>query len=508
MLSTLSEKKMHAVRWGVFLAWCLLIVSLFYDPVSAVLTQPENDWSWLADPALAVAADPTQCVSAQGYCVPLEPYAIGTRVFWGMVVPSAIFIVLVFGHEFWRRICPLYFFSQLPRALGLKPLLDIERNIWLQNNHFYVQFVLFLLGITARILLVNSVRPAVAVFFILTLLSAAGMVALYGGRSWCHYVCPFGMVQTVFTGPRGLLDSQAHKAAPYSLTQSMCRTVDSQSQEQSACVSCKSACMDIDSERAYWEQLHKPGRRLVQYGYLGLVTGYFCYYALYAGNFKYYFSGVWSHESRTVAALTDPGFYVLGPLNAIPKIIAAPLTLTAFAAASCWLCTRLERYYRGYLKKKQPLATAELSLHRMFSVCTFLAFNIFFIYGGRPEINHWPLAAQFGFQAVIAIVSSLWLYRTWGRSQRQYQKESLADKLRRQLQKLPMNVAELLGDRPLEQLSPEELDILAQTLPQVATIAEPSADGQQSLPQTVLKRSLPITALRKPALPTTQIRQR
>ncbi len=43
-----------------------------------------------------------------------------------MVVPSAIFVVLVFGHEFWRRICPLYFFSQLPRALGMKPLLNIE----------------------------------------------------------------------------------------------------------------------------------------------------------------------------------------------------------------------------------------------------------------------------------------------------------------------------------------------------------------------------------------------
>ncbi|MGI8935796.1 MAG: 4Fe-4S binding protein, partial [Phormidesmis sp.] len=203
MLSTLSEKKMHVVRWGVFLAWCLLIVSLFYDPVSAVLTQPENDWSWLADPTLAVATDPAQCVRAQGYCVPLEPYAISTRVFWGMVVPSAIFVVLVFGHEFWRRICPLYFFSQLPRALGMKPLLNIERNTWLQNNHFYVQFVLFFLGITARILLINSVRFAVGVFFVLTLLAAAGVVALYGGRSWCHYVCPFGMVQTVFTGPRG-----------------------------------------------------------------------------------------------------------------------------------------------------------------------------------------------------------------------------------------------------------------------------------------------------------------
>lgn len=500
MLSTLSEKRMHLVRWGVFLAWLLLIISLFYDPVSTVLTHPDNPWSWLADSTINRAADPASCIRVQNHCIPLEPYAIGTRVFWGMVIPSAIFIVLVFGHEFWRRICPLYFFSQLPRALGMKPLLNIEQNIWLRNNHFYVQFVLFFWGITARILLVNSVRPALGLFFILTLLSAAGVVALYGGRSWCHYVCPFGMVQTVFTGPRGLLDSTAHQAPPYSLTQSMCRTVDDQGQEQSACISCKSACMDIDSEQAYWEQLHKPGRRLVQYGYLGLVIGYFCYYGLYAGNFDYYFSGVWSHEPGTIAALLKPGFYVAGQEVAIPKLVAAPLTLAAFAAASCWLCTHVERSYRGYLKRKEPTAPADQGLHRMFSVCTFLAFNGFFIYGGRPEIDRWPLAAQFGFQAIVAIASSLWLYRTWGRSREQYQKESLADKLRRQLKRLPA-IGEVLGDRTLEQLSAEELSILAKAMPPAVPPIEPD---QHALPPTVLKRS-PSPSL---PLPTTQIRHR
>ena len=518
MLSTVSERKTHLIRWGIFLAWGLLIVSLFYDPVSAVLTDPGNAWSPLADENIAIANNPAQCISAQGYCIALAPYAIGTRVFWGMVVPSAIFIVLVFGHEFWRRLCPLYFFSQLPRALGMKPLLNIDGNQWLQTYHIYVQFGLFYLGITARILLVNSVRPAVGLFFLLTLLSAAGVVALYGGRSWCHYVCPFGMVQTVFTGPRGLLDKPAHTAEPYSLTQSMCRTVDEQGLEQSACISCKSACMDIDAEKAYWSQMHEPGRKLVQYGYLGLVVGYFAYYWLYAGNFEYYFSGVWSHESRTLAALLDPGFYVLGRAIAVPKLVAAPLTLAAFAAAGCWLCTQLERYYRGYLKSKQTArqktieqtdSIAEMSLHRVFSLCTFLAFNIFFIYGGRPEINQLPVALQFGFQGAIAAVSSLWLYRTWGRSYQTYQTESLVDKLRRQLKKLPVDVAALLGDRTLEQLKPEELNILAQTLPQLSSPGlscqgnnNPSS-AEIHLPRTVLKRNLPSATSPKTTQPKT-----
>ena len=546
MLSNVSEKKLHIVRWVVFLAWALLTVSLFYDPFSAVLTSPQTNWSPLADHTL----DLTQCISVQSHCLSLAPYAVGTRIFWGMVIPSAIFVVLVFGHEFWRRICPLYFFSQLPRALGLKPLLNIERNQWLKNNHFYVQFVLFFIGITARILIINSFRTVAGVFFILTLLAAAGIVTLYGGRSWCHYICPFGMVQTVFTGPRGLLDSKAHTAAPFSITQSMCRTADDQEQEQSACVSCKSACMDIDAEQSYWEQLYKPGRKLVQYGYLGLVIGYFCYYALYAGNFEYYFSGAWSHESQSAATLLSPGFYFQGQEIGIPKLVAAPLTLTAFAASSCWICTRLERYYRGYLKHQSLSAgaeepskeqaeerteeLAEQSLHRVFSVCTFAAFNFFFVYGGRPEINRLPLVVQFGFQAVVAMVSSLWLYRTWGHSHRRYQTEKLADKMRRQLQKLSINVAELLGDsglsgsrqeklrhRTLENLSAEELNILTQTLPQVIApeakessaieLTEVKASLPKviaSLPKTVIKRNLPIAGPDHTHLLKTHLRKR
>ncbi|MFK8185287.1 MAG: 4Fe-4S binding protein [Phormidesmis sp.] len=464
MLSTLPEKKLHIVRWCIFLTWCLLIVSLFYDPLSAVLSDPQTSWSWLADRHVALSADPSECIKAQGQCIPLDPYPIGTRIFWGMVVPSAIFIVLVFGHEFWRRICPLYFFSQLPRALKIEPLFNIERNTWLKQNHFYLQFVLFYLGITARILFVNSSRATAGTFFILTLLFAAGMVILYGGRSWCHYVCPFGMVQTVFTGPRGLLASQAHTAKPYSITQSMCRTVDSAGNEQSACISCKSACMDIDAEESYWAQLYKPGRRLVQYGYLGLVIGYFCYYWLYAGNFAYYFSGVWSHEMLSVDTLLGPGFYIFQQAIAIPKLIAAPLTLAIFAAASCWICTGIERFYRGALKRRNPTATAEQSLHRMFSVCTFAAFNIFFIYGGRPEINNLPVFAQFGFQAMIAIVSSLWLYRTWGRSVEHYAQEGAAEKRRRQLRKRPVDVASFLKGKTLEQLDAKEVAVLFELL--------------------------------------------
>ena len=517
MLSTVSEKSFHTVRWILFLAWALLIASLFYDPFSAVLTHPENDLSPLSDGVLEIAQDPARCVNAQGYCVPLLPaYPIALRVFWGMVVPSAIFIVLVFGHEFWRRICPLYFFSQLPRALKLQPLLKIEQNRWLQNNHFYLQFILFFLGITARILVTNSVRPVAGIFFILTLLLAAGVVALYGGRSWCHYVCPFGMVQTVFTGPKGLLAKSAHTAQPFTLTQSTCRTIDANGTEQSACVSCKSACMDIDAEQSYWEQMYKPGRRLVQYGYLGLVVGYFCYYGLYAGNFFYYFSGVWSHETGAIAALGYPGFYLFNREIAIPKLVAAPLTLAAFAMASYAICTRIEQRYRGHLKRKASAQgidesdIPEKSLHRMFSVCTFLAFNLFFVYGARPEIIRWPIVAQFAFQTLIAVVSSLWLYRAWERSSLLYKKEKVADKQRQQIKRLPIDVENLLGDRKVDGLSALELNVLAQTLPSLAVQSkktEAQNPPETPLPKTAIRRSPYSDLVTRTNLSKTQIRE-
>ncbi|MEM9486120.1 MAG: hypothetical protein AAGA83_20785, partial [Cyanobacteria bacterium P01_F01_bin.116] len=106
--------------------------------------------------------------------------------------------------------------------------------------------------------------------------------------------------------------------------------------------------------------------------------------------------------------------------------------------------------------------------HRLFSFCTFLAFNIFFIYGGRPEINGWPLVLQLTFQAMIALVSGIWLYRTWERNPEQYLRESVADKLKRQLAKLPSELLKPLISGSIEQLTANEIYVLAKTLPHTA----------------------------------------
>jgi hypothetical protein len=57
-------------------------------------------------------------VMVQGHPLPALPYAMGNRIFWTMVLPLVPIFLMVFGHEAWRRICPLSHFSQIPHLLG------------------------------------------------------------------------------------------------------------------------------------------------------------------------------------------------------------------------------------------------------------------------------------------------------------------------------------------------------------------------------------------------------
>ena len=69
---------------------------------------------------------------------------------------------------------------------------------------------------------------------------------------------------------------------------------------------------------------------------------------------------------------------------------------------------------------------------------------------------------------MIALVSGIWIYRTWERSPDQYMRESLADKLKRQLAKLPAELLSPLVCGSLDQLSADEVYVLAKTLPHTA----------------------------------------
>lgn len=473
MLTQVPEKKMHIVRWLLAVGWLTLIFSLLYDPISPWFTDPSN----LSSP---FHLHPEKCVKVQEVCLPQHPYGMGARIFWAVVLPIGIMILLVFGHELWRRICPLYFFSQIPRALGLQrkrkvvspstgsvryELASVEKESWLGRNYLYLQFGLFYLGLNIRILFVNGDRLAMTIFLLFTISSAILVGFLFKGRSWCQYFCPMAPVQMFYTGPRGLLGTDAHLSPPQSITQSMCRTLDSSGQEKSACVSCQSPCIDIDAERSYWEGITRPDQKLVFYGYFGLMLGFYFFYFLYAGNWDYYYSGAWTHEEGQLGTLLKPGFYIFNHPIPIPKLIAAPLTLAVFGAASYLICQTLERAFRAYLKRTNKSLSDEQILHICFVLCTFVSFNVFFMFGGRPNIGLLPNWGVLVFNGFIVLISSLWLYRSLGRTKDRYSRESLANSLRRQLNKLAIDWVKFLEGRSLEDLIPDEVYVLAKVLP-------------------------------------------
>ncbi|MBR8835497.1 MAG: EF-hand domain-containing protein [Stigonema ocellatum SAG 48.90 = DSM 106950] len=473
MLANISERQIHRVRWVLSIGWLILIVSLFYDPITSWLTYPENTLSPLK-------INLENCVIVQGSCLKETPYALGAPIFWGVIVPSSIFILLVFGHEFWRRICPLSFISQIPRALKWQrqkknvtqktdkvknELVKVAKNSWLFRNAIYLQCGLFFLGLCSRILFVNSNRLALGIFLLGTIVAAIVVGYLYGGKSWCHYFCPMAPVQKIYGEPRGLLNSTAHEGDQQKITQSMCRTLSKDGKELSACVACNSHCMDIDAERSYWENITQPDQQWLYYSYVGITIGYFAYYYLYAGNWNYYTSGVWAHEENQWATLLKPGLYLFGQAIPIPKLVTVPLTLGIFALGGYWVGKSIEKRYKAHLLRKRRAASPEIIRHRIFTVSTFFIFNFFFIFAGRNYIRLLPNFLQYIFPILIATCSTLWLYRTWGRGRDLYLREGLTNRLRKQLQKLNLDTSRFLEGRSLDELSSDEVYVLAKVLP-------------------------------------------
>jgi Cyclic nucleotide-binding domain/4Fe-4S binding domain len=473
MFSQISERLMHRVRWVLTSLWLLLIGSLLIDPLTPWLTDSKQSWS-------PFYIDPTICVKVQGKCLFEQPYSLAPTIFWGAIVPSAIFILLICGHELWRRICPLSFLSQIPRALGKQrqirrtnpktgvvrhELAKVKPASWLGRNYQWVQFGWLYVGLCARILFINSDRTSLFIWFAVTIIAAIAVGYFYGGKAWCQYFCPMAPVQQIYAEPGGLFASKA-QVGDRQITQSMCRTVEADGTERSACVACQNPCIDIDAERAYWDGVTQPYQRWLYYGYIGLVVGYFSYYYLYAGNWDYYFSGAWARQPNQLTTLLDPGFYIFKNPIPIAKIVAVPLTLGLFSYAGYAIGCFIEKQYRAYLdRRKQPVSN-EIFQHRLFTVGTFLVFNFFFIFGGRPLILLLPFPLQFLYEAVLTGLSTLWLYRTWHRSPERYDRENLATRLRRQLVKLQINVEQYLSGRSLADLSSDEVYVLAKIIPE------------------------------------------
>jgi CRP-like cAMP-binding protein len=469
MLYQTSERTMRTVRTVLLVAWFVLIVSLFWDPLTPLLTAPDN----LASP---FHLHGTQ-VLVQGQPLSADPYPMGNRMFWTMVLPLVPIFLMVFGHEAWRRVCPLSHFSQIPHMLGwqrktkvlnrrsgrVDRVLALLPEDWLRRNHLYFQFGFLTIGVCARLLFVNADRIALVGIFVFILGFALLIGLLYGGKTWCNYFCPISVIQDIYTGPGGLLDSKAHTSTT-PVTQSMCRAPDPHG-DRSICVGCTSNCPDVDLENSYWKTLDSDQKRFMYYGFFGLVFAFYTYYFVYSGGWDYYMTGAWTHESGQLGKLFAPGFYIAGTAIPIPKIIAAPLYFIVCIAVAYGLFLLIERGYARFAAwRGRPLSKARLR-HHMLTVCVFLTFNLFYVFAGRPNILLMPPWAIKIIDALIVLVSVVWMARSLARDADVYRRERSARSLRDQLVRMGFHSEEVLEGRPIDQLSADEIYVLAKTLP-------------------------------------------
>jgi hypothetical protein len=405
MLAAVSEGTMRVIRAVLALGWVMLTASLFWDPLTLHWTMPgaSSTWLWLGSPS-----------NVQGARFVEAPYAVGAHVFWTFIIPVVPLFLMVFGHNTWRRLCPLSFLTQLPGYLGLQRQMAgrnrppvIAATAWLRRRAWRVQFGLLVLALAARLLFINSDRLALGLFMVGVMGLALLVGALWGGKTWCHTLCPINVVQMMYTGPGGLLEGREGGVA---LPKSMCRA-PSPTGDVARCVGCVRACPDIDQEKSYAATLAGADGQLVYYGFFGLIVGFYAYFFLYSGDWGYYFSGDWSHVPSQAAELLSPGFYLGGQAIAIPKLIAAPATLLIAVLAAWGLGNTLEKGYAAWRVRRERPVSALTLRHRCFSVSAFLSINVFYLFSGRSNLGLLPDPVIAAVNFLLVALTTAWLVK-------------------------------------------------------------------------------------------------
>ncbi|MFM7438655.1 MAG: cyclic nucleotide-binding protein, partial [Snowella sp.] len=140
-----------------------------------------------------------------------------------------------------------------------------------------------------------------------------------------------------------------------------------------------------------------------------------------------------------------------------------PLVLGSFTAITIILGRAIEAQAQSYFQEYFNVKP-EIIRHRLFAISTFLIFDFFFLFAGRPLLLLLPIWVQYVFDLSLVFLSTLWLQKTWNQSREIYSRESLALRLRKQLEKLQLDVSQFLEGRSLKDLKPNEIYVLAKVL--------------------------------------------
>jgi hypothetical protein len=317
---------------------------------------------------------------------------VGMRLFWTVTIATIPALIVVGGFHFWRKICPLALVGQLGRLVGKQGAR--KAGPWLATNYLYVQGGVLFFGLAVRLVATNGTPWALAAFLGAVVLVAATMSFLYTGKTWCNYVCPVGLVEKIYTEPVGREGSS--QCAP--------------------CSACKKNCPDIDLEQGYWKEAAATPRRVVYFAWPGVVVAFYAYYYFCSGGWDYYFSGAWTREPEQWRLAFAPGF-TFAP--AIPRLVAAPLTLAFGGAVSFVVFAGVERLLR-------PRLAAERARHLTLVLAGFTAFLLFYLFAGQPTLAKAPWWVKRAVEAGVIGAAVLMLARRLGRSEQTYVSEKFA----------------------------------------------------------------------------------
>ncbi|HTJ43122.1 MAG TPA: 4Fe-4S binding protein, partial [Kofleriaceae bacterium] len=383
----------------------------------------QGGWSAFTDngaaPKFLVGFRLVMCVALATTFPVLLGIEHGNRILWTMCIAALPFFWTVAGYHVWRRVCPLAVVGQVGRLVG-RPGAR-KAGDWLSKNYLYVQLGLMWVGLSMRLIATNGSGTWVAGFLGVVAVVALTISFAYAGKTWCNYICPVGLVEKIYTEP-----APAARPSDAGRVNSQC----------APCVACKKHCPDIDLEQGYWKEMQETPRRVAYFAWPGLVVGFYVYYWLVAHTWDYYFTGAWTYEKDLPSKMFDAGFWFA---TSVPRVIAAPLSLIVFGAASFLIASTIEKLALAYATRKlapdakdakQDREEATIRVrHRMLAVCGFAAFNAFYFFAGQPTLRRLPAWVVTGWGALVVFSSAAIFFRRWGRKEADYVQEKFAEKI-------------------------------------------------------------------------------
>ncbi|MCX5743660.1 MAG: HEAT repeat domain-containing protein [Proteobacteria bacterium] len=346
-----------------------------------------------------------------------QPTVTGNRILWTVLIALLPFFWMTFGFHLWRRICPLAVVAQVGRLVGRPG--TRKMGDWMNRNYILVQLGLLVIALSMRLLATNGSPVWLSVFLAVVVLVALATSFVFGGKTWCNFLCPVWLVEKIHTEPSAAAVGSA------SVTNSQC----------SPCVACKKHCPDIDIEQGYWKEATERPRRIAYFSWPGIVVGFYTYYFLVSPTgWDYYWSGIWTRETNQASLMFSPGFTFLPQ---IPRLVAAPLTLIVFGAVSYLGFALIEAVIKarrlGSLPKDatddQKSALTSRVRHGMLAFCGLIAFNAFYLFAGQPTLQHAPAWIVTGWGLLVVFASTTMFVRRLVRTEDQYVHEKFAQKI-------------------------------------------------------------------------------